>query len=576
MKQWLGQQIRRTGAAWAALLVFACVAVFAPQVSAYTLDNMPTAGNLFGTEAQKKEAEANQGYDANFFGQYVTGDDGVPVNRSLITMCDQEGITNRIVKCVANIATQTAVRYFDSVSLALHSYTLAMAILAVTFFGAQMLFGSITRPGPEAFGLLVKIAFVLFIGAVSEELVTRVIGIFETVEGIAKSFFDTTSGITGEMQCRNAASPFLIIDCILEQFTNSSGNTVYNGETFNDPAFMILLQVSATTSFYGFIVSIFLGIMLVFVLILAFRCTMLYIANILTMVILLTVAPIFTPMILFKATKDKFTTLVNKLLSTLVQPLILFVFVCFTFNVVDNLMFRHAEYSLSGILGVDWKTPETVPPPAGADLEALNKKIEDERYYKPDSPQYADLQQTNATEHTVTAIGDIQIDKKPLIQLELDVFEDMLKHLGDTGAAVGEVVDKFIEKGVNKVVEHLVPIKVYYLKMPQGRTVEELNQDLMEFALVLLFILPTFLYFAKSFPDLLRQLSKSTGKPLWNTPVDKAVQTTAKATVAAGKGAVTGAVKGMMKGGPKGALVQGAVGAAQGAGKAVSKSMGKG
>jgi hypothetical protein len=456
----------------------------------------------------------------------------------------------------------------------LNAYILGLVILAITLFGGKILLGSVERPGPEAFRLLLKIGAVL--------LFTNTLGgflpyIFPSMESLA-SYAMSYIGDQGQ-------SPFLAscstpggfydtsiwrrVDCIIQRLF--TGNTEANGAGYRVGVLWVLAVAVFWTTFLGFFVFIVMFYTFLMIFLLVIRCVYVFLAAYAFLSLLIAISPLIIPLVLFQNTMNYFNKWWRQALSMILQPMLLFAYMSFVFALIDAMFFRDEPYSLSQVLGVNWETPQVAQ---GMDPDTVEQKLQEyaEQYsYEPGDDEYEGYRRYLEQSVRYLSIGNVLLQEEQLISIEINAAKNVTSGINEDLPVVGraisagaEVVDAVAEWGLEKLSNTLIPFQVTRIK-PEGRTRWSFMMDLLKFFLVMLTMLPLLVKYTEDLPRLIQALSSAIRTPGSVMPVEKQIYGTIGAVKGGVRGAVEGAVAGAVTGGKKGAIVGAAEGGTRGA-----------
>lgn len=545
----------------------------------------------FSNYTDEEEEPDPIGVDENgaftfFQGNYVrTSSVGTAKNFALQTICEEGYLTERVVSCIRMVVDTAVVMFLDRFELMLNGYILGLIILAVTLFGGQILMGAVEKPGPAAFGLLMKIGAVLLFTNGLGGFLQYIFPVMETMSGYAMSYINSENASPLLASCGEAGgltgvSIWQRVDCILQRLF--TGSTETDGSGYAAGVLWVLLVAIFWTTFLGFFVAAVMFSVFVMIFLLVLRCVYVFLHAYCFLALLTVISPLFIPLVLFKQTEEYFKKWLTQFISMFIQPVVLFAYMSFIFAIIDGMFFKDEPYSLARIMGANWENPEVM---RGLDEDLMEEKLEkykDERSYEEDDPEYEAYRRYLENHIEYMAIGNVLLNKEPVIRIEINLLHNLTSFSHGWGVAGEgiETVADLIDDEVQDLLESaLVPFDVVRIQ-PEGRTRWGFLMDLLRFFLVLLIFMPLLLKYTQDLPNLIRVLSGSIRPPAHLMPVEKQVVGTIGAAKGAAKGAVRGAITGFMTGGKKGAIVgavvQGAQGAKEGYKKATDESGGKG
>jgi TrbL/VirB6 plasmid conjugal transfer protein len=195
----------------------------------------------------------------------------------------------------------------------------AAFILVVIFFAVSFMFGFVTMTLMQGVIRLVKIGFVLWIASPT--------GYTVLLEDYFIRFFNeggtwlinaminiSTQGFIGTPST-DIAAPFAVLDEIIK-ITFSPRMIVTIIGTFATGPFGPVMGLAMLWA----IISIFIAVL---------KALQIYAISIVIKAVLLGLAPVFIPMILFERTKSMFMGWINQLMNFTLQPILLFAFIAF-------------------------------------------------------------------------------------------------------------------------------------------------------------------------------------------------------------------------------------------------------
>lgn len=549
----------------AALTLLFSVTAFSPAMARYddgANSRPPTFSNYPRGEAP--EETPSTGSYHFFLGAYQQGTDyGAQKNVALQQICPEGYFTERVVNCIRIIITDATEAILTEFELLLNGYILGLIILAVTLFGGQILMGTVEKPGPAAFTLLLKIGLVLFFTNMLGGLLPSVFPIMETMAGVAMSYIVEESSQSAFLaSCGEGGlgdvSIWRRIDCIIQRLF--TGNTEADGNGYVVGVLWVLAVAVFWTTFLGPLVFFVMLAVFLMIFLLVLRCVFVFLSAYAFLSLLVIISPLLIPLVLFKSTANYFNKWWRQFLSMLIQPMILFAYMSFVFALIDGMFFRDEPYSLSRILGVNWQEPEVAE---GMNADTIDRKMDiyaKEYSYEESDADYANYRRYLENQRVYLAIGNVLIKEEQLIEIKLTQASDAVEGISDA-PVVGriikegaEVVDEVMEWGANKISKTLVPFQVPRVK-PEGRTNWGFLVDLLNFFIVVLVLMPLLLRFTKDIPRLVQALSSAIRTPGMTLPGERQIYGSIGAAKGATVGAVRGAAVGFVTGGKKGAVV---------------------
>lgn len=307
------------------------------------------------------------------------------------------GLTHHIVGCIRETVNAATENYFDPekgfYSFVRGSVTAVMT-LAVTIYGIMIGFGLVEKVGRDTFVLLLKIAAVagfvtsgpFMLATITKAMDATALTVISYTPGSGAadangSDYSQSVCMQNMIKAQAAAdktkpvtSPWLGIDCLLDTVIgiklapkpddppNSDSNKYFNdalgslsSATSAPPAdgedtgmsrgLLNFFFSTMQTSILGAILAL-VGFFYIFgLLMLIIRALFAYIAGYMGIALLVILAPLFIPLVLFQITKPYFDKWSKLLISLALQPIISLVFIIFSLTAVDLATFS-GDYSL--------------------------------------------------------------------------------------------------------------------------------------------------------------------------------------------------------------------------------------
>lgn len=571
-----------------ALCICADVAYARPDsLAGFSENRPPTASNIARGDDAEEEEQEQEALPYTFFTGSYHGGGGESKNTALLQICDQGDFTSRVVKCVTMVINNAVQDFLDSFQLALNGFILAMITLAVTIFGGRILMGSVERPGPEAFTLLLKIGAVLFFTNSLGGLLPQLFPVMEAMAGYGMSYLTQGDSILLQ-SCSEAAgnddSIWGKVDCIVRRLLTG-------GDGFQTSVLWVLAAAILWTNIFGILVFLTMLSVFAMIVMLVIRCVYVFLAAYAMLALLTILSPLLIPLALFKNTEQYFKKWWRHFLSMIIQPMLLFAYMTFVFALIDSMFFQDNEYSLSSILGVQWETARISEGMNQNDLDAAMDTYEEETGNGPDTQEYEARRTYMMGNKTYTGVGDINFVPGPLIDININTESAVeSSFLGDIpvvggyleeGAGVlAKATDEVLDWALDKLSGKLVPFEVTRIEMQEGEDgdaprIMTMMWDLLKFFVVLLVMLPLMIKFTRDIPRVIAALSSAIRTPGSVMPGEKQVMGTIGAVKGGTTGAVKGAAVGFVTGGKAGAIQGGVEGGARGAASGYKRAAGE-
>lgn len=549
-------------------------------VSSFSESRPPTASNL-----AREEDETVQP-DAGALPYAFIRSDGK--NTALLDICQEGDFTSRVVNCVTMTIDGAVSDFLDSFQIALNGFILALITLAVTIFGGRILIGSVERPGPEAFTLLLKIGAVLFFTNSLGGFLPQLFPIMESMSGYGMSYLSQGDNSILLQSCSEAAGNddtiWGKVDCIVKRLLTG-------GDGFQTGVLWVLAVAILWTNIFGILVFFVMLTVFTMILLLVMRCVYVFLAAYAMLALLTIISPLIIPLALFKNTEQYFKKWWRHFLSMMIQPMLLFAYMTFVFALIDSMFFQDNEYSLSSILGIQWEQARIMEGMTPNELDDAMEEYEETTGYGDDTEEYEKRRNYLMNSKTYLGVGNVNFVPGPLIDININTEEVVeSSFLGDVpvvggyleegAGVVAKATDTVLNWALDKLSGRLFPFEVTRIQLQPGEdgdapSIMSMMWDLLKFFVVLLVMLPLMMKFTRDIPRMIASLSSAIRTPGSVMPGEKQ----AMGTVGAVKGGVTGAVKGaavgFVTGGKAGAVKGAAEGGARGAASGYKRAAGE-
>jgi type IV secretory pathway VirB6-like protein len=316
-----------------------------------------------------------------------------PEVRPFSEQCPQEGIyTRRVVNCIKNAILLGGQNAYAAMYEQFEPVIHMMVVLAVSMFGLKMITGSVRNLRVESIMLLFKIGLIYYF--------VRDFGLFEAAFGAFNELMDVVStslnkigqNVGGAPVCpRGLGNPadaaWDKIDCILGHLFGFAPGVTLQGGLLGIVSAAIFSR-SIGTMVFMFGISTMVMIMLA-----AIRAAYVFLMAYSVIALLLMLAPIMFPLILFQPTSGYFNKWWQMMVGFAMQPVILFFFLAFFFKIFEIMIFT-GEHSLARALGM--------PEGGGWDAYSISSIMKDnksliDQWGVPSSRDYTDRYDDNVT-----------------------------------------------------------------------------------------------------------------------------------------------------------------------------------
>ncbi|MBN8544177.1 MAG: type IV secretion system protein [Alphaproteobacteria bacterium] len=256
----------------------------------------------------------------------------------------KDNIFSYLVCHVESISSQIFGNMYCGVIVELIPAVQAVLTLAVVTFGVAFTVGVVPATGREAIVFLLKIAFVLAFATQAEYMIGYGYNFF--VGGLREGTVVAMSGLVNDESGNpidSTADVYGFLDSMMGKMIGFA--TAESGETWNDDnnpcknALFAMVAIMAIAFPPLFLLSgLFFMKMMMFLL----RAIFGYMFSIVGIAFLMTLAPIFLSMALFKQTRKWFDKYLGYLASFTLQMVIIFTFIAFIFSIkpfslIDNM-----------------------------------------------------------------------------------------------------------------------------------------------------------------------------------------------------------------------------------------------
>ncbi len=319
---------------------------------------------------------------------YYDGAMAQPAGSDVVSSCDNySGIVHKMAGCIREAIESTVQEYFTNFYPLVARAINATMILAVIYFGVQLLSGSIEKVSRDSMIFAIKIAAVVMFTNSSSQVYNTIVGAMDGMAAAAVTYTPSSEVVahdleTGEadptrqMRCMQklieeqgrstvtirggrtfypVLTPWVGFDCLLDGIFGTRG-AVEDGAIpqYNvDPNYpnlpdshggasrgLIFFFFSSLQSSVAGLALAAMGFIFMYSLIfMVIRIFFAYIMAYIGIAFLVILSPLIVPLILFKATKQYFDKWAKMLISMAVQPVIMMVFLIFSITAVDLTVF---------------------------------------------------------------------------------------------------------------------------------------------------------------------------------------------------------------------------------------------
>lgn len=313
----------------------------------------------------------------------ASAQDVTPVSSLKDTGCSQYvGVANRVVTCVRETLKHAmmgdgegSTSFFTSFYPLVQSMIAGFLTLGIIIYGIMAAYGMLEKISRDVMMLTVKLAFIGFftlnVNLMYTELMAVMDSLGQAVIGFAPAQEDTETNRqsvclkemieASEANDADYTAPWMSVDCLLDSIigikmvdadsialggesSEKVGNRLLNGTGLSRGLIAFFFS-SMGTSILGLIIAIIGFLFLYSLVFLIAKALFTYLMGYLGLTVLMIVAPIFIPLVLFRKTKEFFDHWVKLLISFTLQPVLVLAFVTFSIMAVDLALFS-GEYSV--------------------------------------------------------------------------------------------------------------------------------------------------------------------------------------------------------------------------------------
>jgi len=268
-------------------------------------------------------------------------------NDDFCTLYDATAISPRmsqvVVECIDMFLTMAAVKFFGAFYSSVGNIIAIVCTIAVIFFGFKVMFGLESMSSQSALFML-KMILVIFLTQDNGVMLewrnditqgTKDIGNFMSTN--AGGIFATSAieAVVGEQNsCASEPTIFARLDCTAVKLLGMDV-AVSTGVTPNYSALAALIIGLFWSGGLGLAIAM-MAIAYVFSLVMVMaRIISIYITSMFAITLLMGLAPLFLPMILFEATKKMIQKWFLQILNYAIQPIVLFTFLIISLGVMN-------------------------------------------------------------------------------------------------------------------------------------------------------------------------------------------------------------------------------------------------
>ncbi|GEM_PF-2282779 len=286
----------------------------------------------------------NSALPAYAFDYYEVDDSGTYTKTECPTQAGSS-YTRKVVNCAQKSiesATETFLSKFTDV---MKPVTMAFSTLVIALLGIRLMNGE-HEIEKKATALLIKLAAMWFFAF---GLGGYAPAIFKIMTSMQTFILDIEMG-TDTFQCQMPDGSALLdswqkMDCIIGKlFGFGGGFTMVNS----------MLGIMSAVLFSGSmgVMLFFMGITaLISVLMFAFRAVYIVIAAYLYVGFLITLSPLFVPLMMLGITSNVYSKWLSNLIGSMAKPVLLFVFLMISLPILDNVLFsKENSYSLQSVV----------------------------------------------------------------------------------------------------------------------------------------------------------------------------------------------------------------------------------
>jgi len=282
-----------------------------------------------------------------------------------VEVCPGKGLVRRIIPCIRSTILRGANDFLLPFSSFLASTVQVCCILAVIFWGVQMISGSETAPLKDGIVMALKIGFVVMFtmnfGGNSLDPANTHNGNFGLLLDIMDQMLVVVTGyvlnasrfgINGA--CSNYYDGYIVwqvwnaVDCAVDTLVGG----IFSPLTLSTGVLGFILACMFSNTI-GFTIGMILFYLIYKMLYAIYKCCHIFLTAYVGVAFVVIVSPLFIPMILFRGTKSYFDKWLQLLIGFMVQPMILFAYLAMLLAAFDTVVFAEKNqnslyYAIAG------------------------------------------------------------------------------------------------------------------------------------------------------------------------------------------------------------------------------------
>lgn len=264
-----------------------------------------------------------------------------PVNG---TICPNwGGFTSRIINCIVTAVTNASANFLLPFSFFLSRTVAACCMLAVILWGVQLAFGKVQHAAGQSVILVIKIVLVLIFSWNFAYFFPALLSLWRWAMDVSAAYAWSS---VHSPRCWWSTYMWDRVDCTLDYIVGgivpwTAWDPCVGGWVSSNIGFGFLGLVAASLSSgpAGLSVAIF-GLAFIIMIIKAIaQSVYIFMNSVIGVCLLVIVSPLFIPLTLFKATKDRFDKWLQLMIGLILQPLFLFAYLSMLITALDVVVF---------------------------------------------------------------------------------------------------------------------------------------------------------------------------------------------------------------------------------------------
>ncbi|MEJ0009547.1 MAG: type IV secretion system protein [Alphaproteobacteria bacterium] len=293
---------------------------------------------------------------------------------------DYPGLTNRVAACIRLTLLDVTDTYFYGADGQGGFYGLvrdifwAFITLTIVIYGVLIMGGMLEKISRDLMVLVLKIGIVVWAVTNLDTIYTWEMNMMDATSAAVITFIPQQGAPDGVTQVQNekciqdmenqaavptqgepVIAPWLAMDCILDSVIGlkRDTDTTTSKKWWNDNlqgqgmarGLVAFFMTSAKTSVIGLIIGVVGFIFIYSLVFLIIKALFTYLGAYIGLTFLMIIAPLFIPLVLFRPTSEYFNKWMKMVISFMLQPVLMLIFITLTITAVDLATYS-GDYSI--------------------------------------------------------------------------------------------------------------------------------------------------------------------------------------------------------------------------------------